>query len=153
MSADRLGRCLNKTLRSLSPACALILIVFIGKASAGGWFTGPPLLIGPSQKVVGLRAPERTAFQAATAGDSETVKTFLRRSGNAAVKNESNQSLLEVAAYAGSWTVVDVILRHPTPISAEEVRKAFQAALRGSSEGRDTARIVRHLRLRLPEDG
>ena len=144
MRAARLGGC-----------CVLMLVLGVGAASAGGWLElGPPLLLGPpgGRKLVGLTQPERAAFDAAADGNAEGVKEFLRHHGNPSVRNEANESLLEVAAYAGSWTVVDAILLYPAPVTDDQVRAAHAAAAKGAANGRDTARAAERLKLWLGAD-
>ena len=94
---------------------------------------------------IGLTERQRAAFEAAATDDADAMTEFLHRGGNAAIRDDANHTLLQVAARAGSWRVIDALVSYPIWVSPETLRESLDAAAQGAAEGRDTTRAVRRL--------
>lgn len=116
------------------------------EAVAHGW---SHLLVliprGRQNPVIGLTQRQRTVFEAAATDDVDVVREYLRSGGNAAVRDDANRTLLQVAAHAGSWRVIDAMVSYPVWVSPESLRESLDAAAQGAAEGRDTTRAANRL--------
>lgn len=97
-------------------------------------------------ETIGLTERQRAAFEAAAADDADALTEFLRAGGNAAVRDDANRTLLQVAARAGAWRVVDALVSYPVWVSPETLQESLDAAAQGATEGRDTTRAASRLR-------
>lgn len=125
-------------------------------ADAGGFHFsfGPPVILGfggKNARAVGLRLSEQAAFEAVEHDNVDEATEYLRRNGNPQIKNETNETMLEVAAYKGNWRVLQAILLYPVPVSGEDIGAALVAAGNGGQNGNDTRRVVRMLRSQVPD--
>ncbi len=144
--------------------CALKYLVSVGLAlgairiphadARGFHFGRVPYWGSKGNPVVGLTQAERSAFEAVDHDDADAVTEYLRRQGNPHVKNEREETLLEIAAYQGHWRALQAMLRFPVPVTGDEVDAALLAAKKGEQDGRDTSRAVRLLKAQLaPAEG